>query len=73
MHAGSGSRGEGETTIQPLTSAGLAGQANCSTIQCPIGNSGPHGPPGSAGLQGMKGDKGPTGIRGLSVRNSVVC
>ena len=37
MHAGSGSRGGGETTIHPITSAGLAGQVNCSTLQCQEG------------------------------------
>jgi len=33
-HAGSGSSGEGETTTQPPSSVGLAGQVNCSTLQC---------------------------------------
>ena len=36
-HAGSGSGGEGETTTQPPQSAGLAGQVNCSTLQCQEG------------------------------------
>jgi len=38
-HAGSGSSGEGETTTQPPPSAGLAGQVNCSTLQCQEGYS----------------------------------
>jgi len=37
LHAGSGSGGEGETTTQPPPSAGLAGQVNCSTLQCQEG------------------------------------
>ena len=38
-HAGSGSSGEGETTLttQPPPSVGLAGQVNCSTLQCQEG------------------------------------
>jgi len=36
-HAGSGSSGEGETTSQPPPSARLAGQVNCSTLQCQEG------------------------------------
>ena len=34
FNTGGGSGGEGETTIPPPARAGLAGQVNCSTLQC---------------------------------------